>query len=107
MVGGIAGALLAAIPGVIDLLSLPRTIKRTGLMHMGINLTVVALYILNAWMRSNKPGEGLVGCLQFPLVCSLSQAGWEARWSMSTAWQLRCHPKPYLDAKTECIGLQL
>lgn len=75
MVGGIAGALLAAIPGVIDLLSLPRTIKRTGLMHMGINLTVVALYILNAWMRSNKPGEGLVW-LSAISVGLLAISGW-------------------------------
>ena len=54
MVGGIIGALAAAVPGLIDLMSLrDDAIKRTALKHMGINLTVVALYVINAWMRSN------------------------------------------------------
>jgi uncharacterized membrane protein len=54
MVGGIIGALAAAVPGLIDLLSLrEHAIKRTALQHMGINLTVVALYAINAWMRSS------------------------------------------------------
>ena len=53
MVGGIIGALAAALPGLVDLLSLrDAAIKRTALKHMGINLTVVALYAINAWMRS-------------------------------------------------------
>jgi uncharacterized membrane protein len=60
MVGGIAGALLAAIPGFIDLLSLPPGIKRIGLMHMAINLTVVVLYIVNAWLRSRRPAESML-----------------------------------------------
>ena len=55
MVGGIIGALAAAVPGLIDLLSLREPgIKRTALTHMGINLTVVALYVVNAWMRSTE-----------------------------------------------------
>jgi len=50
--GGIVGALLAALPGLVDLLSLhDRAIKKTALIHMGINLTVVALYLVNAWLR--------------------------------------------------------
>jgi uncharacterized membrane protein len=51
LAGGIAGALLAAVPGFIDMLSLPWPIKRTALIHMGINLTVVALYAVNLWLR--------------------------------------------------------
>jgi uncharacterized membrane protein len=51
MAGGIAGALLAAVPGFIDMLSLTSPIKRTALIHMGINLTVVALYAVNLWLR--------------------------------------------------------
>ena len=51
MVGGIAGALLAAVPGLIDLLSLPEGPRRTAIIHMAINLTVVALFVVNAWMR--------------------------------------------------------
>ena len=55
MVGGIVGALLAAIPGFIDLLSLPEGPKRTAIIHMTINLTVVALFAINAWMRLGNP----------------------------------------------------
>ena len=51
LIGGIAGALLAALPGFVDLLSLPDGPRRTALIHMGINLTVVALYAVNLWLR--------------------------------------------------------
>ena len=51
MVGGIVGALVAAVPGLIDLLSLPEDPRKTATIHMAINLTVVALFVVNAWMR--------------------------------------------------------
>ena len=50
-VGGVVGALAAAIPGLIDLLSLPEGPRRTAVIHMAINLTVVALFAVSAWMR--------------------------------------------------------
>jgi uncharacterized membrane protein len=66
MIGGIIGALAAALPGLIDLLSLPAgPIKRTALTHMGINLTVVALYICNAFLRHGNPQE-----LKIPMILS-------------------------------------
>ena len=58
MIGGVAGALLAAIPGLIDLLSLPPGIRRIALIHMTINLSVVALFVLNAWMRTQGADGG-------------------------------------------------
>src|SRR5687767_7596423 len=59
LVGGIVGALVAAIPGLIDLVSLrDPAIKKTGLIHMGINLTVVALYVINAWLRFEGQAGG-------------------------------------------------
>ena len=52
MIGGIVGALCAALPGLVDLLSLPvGPTKKVALTHMGINLVVVALYLFNAWTR--------------------------------------------------------
>ena len=53
--GGIVGALLAAVPGLIDLLSLPPGPRRTALVHMAINLTVVALFAINLWLRLEAP----------------------------------------------------
>ncbi len=55
MGGGIVGALLAVVPGLIDLLSLQPGPRRTALAHMAINLTVVALYVVNLWLRLQAP----------------------------------------------------
>jgi len=55
MCGGIVGALAAAIFGFIDLLSLPSEPRKTGIVHMSINLVVVVLYVINFWMRSGTP----------------------------------------------------
>jgi uncharacterized membrane protein len=67
MIGGIVGALAAAVPGFIDFLSLPAgPVKSTGLKHMGINLTVVAIYIVNACLRHNDPQN-----LKLPMILSV------------------------------------
>lgn len=66
MIGGIIGALAAAIPGLVDLLSLPPGIKSTGVKHMSINLLVVAIYICNAWLRHGDPQK-----LTLPIFLSL------------------------------------
>ena len=55
MGGGIVGALLAAVPGLIDLISLPPGPRKTALTHMAINLTVVVLYVINFWLRLGSP----------------------------------------------------
>ena len=55
MGGGIVGALAAALPGLIDLLSLPPGPRKTAITHMTINLTVVVLYVINFWMRMPAP----------------------------------------------------
>ena len=66
MLGGILGALAAAVPGLIDLLSLPSgPIKKTAVTHMGVNLLVVAIYACNAWLRRGNPQD-----LQLPVIMS-------------------------------------
>jgi uncharacterized membrane protein len=55
--GGIIGALLAAIPGLVDLLSLPEAPRSTAIKHMAINLTVVVLYMINFVMRWRDPAN--------------------------------------------------
>ena len=73
MVGGIIGALAAAIFGFIDLLSLPTGIRRTGLMHMVINLIIVILFLVNAWLRigSSDAGAGSAGLVWLSLIAIL------------------------------------
>ena len=76
MVGGIIGALIAAVPGFIDMLALPAPVKRIAIMHMSINLTVVALYVVNWWMRS-RGAEGLAPFwLSLIAVAMLVVSGW-------------------------------
>jgi uncharacterized membrane protein len=75
LIGGIAGALLAAIPGFIDMLSLPPGLKRIALIHMAINLTVVALYVINAWMRTSGAGDSAIW-LSVLAVAMLVVSGW-------------------------------
>ena len=78
MLGGIVGALAAAAPGLVDLLSLPPgPIKRTALTHMAINLAVVAIYIANAWIRSGKPADlGTPMVLSAITILMLLVSGW-------------------------------
>jgi uncharacterized membrane protein len=77
MGGGIVGALLAAVPGLIDLVSLPAGPRRTALIHMTINLTVVALYAINLWLRVGSPEKagGLVW-LSILAIGLLVISGW-------------------------------
>ena len=75
MVGGIVGALAAALPGVVDLLSLPTPVKRIGVAHMAINLTVVALYVINAWMRRDGTSDANLW-LSVLGVALLGVSGW-------------------------------
>jgi uncharacterized membrane protein len=58
MVGGLIGALAAAVPGLIDLLSLPAGPRGTAVAHMSINLVVVALFAINIWMRIRSGDAG-------------------------------------------------
>jgi uncharacterized membrane protein len=53
---GIVGAVLAALFGLMDLLVIPRGTKafRTGLTHMGINLTVVVLFVIGFLVRASQ-----------------------------------------------------
>jgi len=78
MIGGIVGALLAALPGLIDLLSLPAGYtKGIAIKHMSINLLVVAIYIFNAWTRhSAAPGQKLPFILSVVTVLMLLVSGW-------------------------------
>jgi uncharacterized membrane protein len=76
--GGVVGALLAAIPGFIDYLSLTeRRTKKIATMHMAINLLVVLMFIFNLGIRYSSPSGDL-----FPVFLSvvaiglMSVAGW-------------------------------
>ena len=68
MYAGIVGVLLAAIPGVVDLVSLPAGRDRNAaITHMVINLVVVTLFLVNALLR-------VMHVHNFPVPIALSLA---------------------------------
>lgn len=71
-IGGIVGALAAAVPGLVDLLSLPKPIRGTAIVHMSINLTIVALFVISVWMRISSGSPSAFGA---PVVLSLVGVG--------------------------------
>ena len=78
MAGGLVGALLAAVPGLIDLLSFRnRQLRKLALTHMVINLGVVALYAVNLWLRTDAPTNVVTAtCLSLLGIVLLATSGW-------------------------------
>lgn len=78
MLGGIAGALLAAIPGLIDMLSLPPgPVKSTAITHMTINLLIVGAYLCNVWLRHKNPADiGMPMLISLISILALLFSGW-------------------------------
>ena len=75
--GGIVGALLAAVFGLIDLLSLePSPAKRIGIWHMVINLALVALFAASFWLRIDGVTSRLPFVLSIVGVVLLTISGW-------------------------------
>ncbi len=80
MAGGIAGALLAAVPGFIDFLSIPASqqpLKKIGWAHMLLNLGVVVLFAIDLWWRTGvAPGSTGPFILSLVGVLGLLVSGW-------------------------------
>ena len=78
LAGGIVGALIAALPGLVDLLSIqnPKS-KSIGIYHMVINLVAVGLYCVNFWLRLHRaPGDNLPIMLSVIGVVFIMISGW-------------------------------
>jgi uncharacterized membrane protein len=77
MIGGTLAALLAAIPGTIDMLSLTGRAKKLALTHMALNVTIVLLYAVNIGMRISDPVvAGLPLALSIVAIVLLGTSGW-------------------------------
>jgi uncharacterized membrane protein len=60
IVAGLAGALIAAVPGFVDWLAIPRGSRawRIGAWHLVLNLIVVTLFVVSAGLRlANRMGS--------------------------------------------------
>jgi len=80
MAGGLIGALVAAIPGLKDLVSLPARLRRTAVAHMSVNVAVVALVGVGVWQRvaSGDAGAGSSATVWLSLfaIALLAISGW-------------------------------
>ena len=81
--GGLVGALLAALPGFVDFLSLTRSeVRRLGLWHMLTNSGVVILFLINFYLRRPSGaaaaggGKALLVVLSSVGVALLGISGW-------------------------------
>lgn len=78
---GIVGALAAAIFGLIDLLTIPRGTAAftTGVTHMGLNLAVVVLFVVNFLIRRSDGYESVKPLhltLTIIAIVLLGASGW-------------------------------
>lgn len=57
---GVIGAVAAASVGFLDLMSIPPRTKafRTGLVHMSLNLSIAAAYVINFFWRHGSYSDG-------------------------------------------------
>jgi uncharacterized membrane protein len=76
--GGIAGALLAAVPGLFDLLGLrDARAQRIGIYHMVLNLAIVAAQAASFWIRTEQGfAEVLPRGISIVAVAVLVVSGW-------------------------------
>lgn len=73
---GIVGALLAAVPGLIDWLTITDpVVKKTGNLHLILNVSALLLFGVSLYLRMKNYGAPAVGFhLKVPFVVSV--AGW-------------------------------
>ena len=78
MIGGTVGALLAAPFGLLDFLSLRDPVtRRIGMLHMVLNLLVVATFAADIWLRTQTgTGAGLPVTLSGLAMLMLLASGW-------------------------------
>lgn len=82
IVGGIVGAAVAALFGLMDLLAIPRGTKAfaTGLAHMVLNTTVVALFVVSLVLRRDHLDDADVPfaavVLSLAALAVLGASGW-------------------------------
>jgi uncharacterized membrane protein len=75
--GGIIGALLAAIPGFIDYLSITEIrAKRIATYHLILNLAGVLLFAINFWLRLSDRTAILPVVLSLITIIAVGISGW-------------------------------
>jgi uncharacterized membrane protein len=75
---GIAGALVSAVPGLIDYFSIDENaMKRIANFHLALNLGAVLIFAINLWLRFRLPGESYVPLgMSLVGVLAIGIGGW-------------------------------
>lgn len=78
MLGGVIGAILAALPGLVDLFSMRQSkARQIGILHMGINVIAVFIFSIDLYLRREQPpGGALPLLLSFLGVVLITVSGW-------------------------------
>ena len=76
--GGIVGAILAAVPGLIDYFSIDEAaMRRIANFHLAVNLGAVVVFAINLWSRfSLAPGSIVPLTLSIVGVIGIGVGGW-------------------------------
>ena len=75
--GGIVGALVAAVPGLVDLRSISvGNVRKVALTHMIVNLIAVGLFGLSFWLRMTDPLGGWPAAISGIGLLLLGLGGW-------------------------------
>ena len=78
MAGGVIGALLAAVPGLIDMFSITDdVVGKIAWNHMILNLIAVGIFALNLYLRTDSiPGAALTIILSVAGIAFIALSGW-------------------------------
>jgi uncharacterized membrane protein len=75
---GIVGALVAAVPGLIDYFSIDEAVmKKIAKLHLAVNLGAVAIFTINLWVRFRVPAESYLPVgMSVVGVLAIGVGGW-------------------------------
>lgn len=76
--GGIVGAVVAAVPGLIDYFSIDEAaMRRIANFHLLVNISALAIFGLNLWLRFSMPSTSMVPLILSIIgVIGMSIGGW-------------------------------
>ena len=102
LAGGIVGALLAAVPGFLDYVTLPRSrARQLATTHMTLNLTIVVLQAIDFFLRSRElPGATAPFVLSLISVAVLMVSGWLG-WEMVYRYGVGVHPGVMIEIREQ------
>jgi uncharacterized membrane protein len=77
MGGGVVGAMIAAVPGLIDFFYISdRQSRNVGLYHLIVNLSATAIFAFNVYVRATRGPSGFSLALSVVGIALIGVGGW-------------------------------